>query len=145
MKIRKVKWANHPILGNLELNFINPTTNKPYSTIVLAGENGTGKTTILETLNTFLSIGSFEPFNAIEYEIEGKQYILTPSNIPGSLKTFFTRYDVENEISENIHSDRNNNSNSIQSDNKDPRSYGSVFSRPRADYKTNKIEIVKKM
>lgn len=33
MKIRKVKWANHPILGNLELNFINPTTNKPYSTI----------------------------------------------------------------------------------------------------------------
>lgn len=143
MKIRKVKWANHPILGNLELNFINPTTNKPYSTIVLAGENGTGKTTILETLNTFLSIGSFEPFNAIEYEIEGKQYILTPSNIPGSLKTFFTRYDVENEISENIHSDRNNNSNSIQSDNKDPRSYGSVFSRPRADYKTNKIESVK--
>lgn len=143
MKIRKVKWANHPILGNLELNFIDPTTNKPYSTIVLAGENGTGKTTILETLNTFLSIGSFEPFNAIEYEIEGKQYILTPSNIPGSLKTFFTRYDVENEISENIHSDRNNNSNSIQSDNKDPRSYGSVFSRPRADYKTNKIESVK--
>lgn len=143
MKIRKVKWANHPILGNLELNFINPTTNKPYSTIVLAGENGTGKTTILETLNTFLSIGSFEPFNVIEYEIEGKQYILTPSNIPGSLKTFFTRYDVENEISENIHSDRNNNSNSIQSDNKDPRSYGSVFSRPRADYKTNKIESVK--
>lgn len=53
MKIRKVKWANHPILGNLELNFINPTTNKSYSTIVLAGENGTGKTTILETLNTF--------------------------------------------------------------------------------------------
>lgn len=90
-----------------------------------------------------MSIGSFEPFNAIEYEIEGKQYILTPSNIPGSLKTFFTRYDVENEISENIHSDRNNNSNSIQSDNKDPRSYGSVFSRPRADYKTNKIESVK--
>lgn len=68
---------------------------------------------------------------------------MTPSNIPGSLKTFFTRYDVENEISENIHSDRNNNSNSIQSDNKDPRSYGSVFSRPRADYKTNKIESVK--
>ena len=143
MKIRKVKWANHPILGNLELNFINPTTNKPYSTIVLAGENGTGKTTILETLNTFLSIGSFEPFDTIEYEIGDKRYILTPSNISNSLKTFFTRYDVENEISENIHSDRNNNSNSIQSDNKDPRSYGSVFSRPRADYKTNKIESVK--
>ena len=143
MKIRTVKWANHPILGNLELDFVNPDTNKPYSTIVLAGENGTGKTTILETLNTFLSIGSFEPFDRIEYEVEDKRYILTPSNISGSLKTFFTRYDVENDTLENIHSDRNNNSSSIQSDNKDPRSYGSVFSRPRADYKTTKIESVK--
>lgn len=143
MKIRKVKWANHPILGNLELDFVNPVTNKPYSTIVLAGENGTGKTTILETLNTFLSIGSFEPFDGIEYEVEDKRYILIPSNIPGSLKTFFTRYDVENNTSENIHSDKNNSPDSIHSDNKDPRSYGSVFSRPRADYKTSKIESVK--
>ena len=63
MKIRKVKWANHPILGNLELDFITPATNKPYSTIVLAGENGTGKTTILETINTFLCFGTFVPFN----------------------------------------------------------------------------------
>ena len=143
MKIRKVKWANHPILGNLELDFVNPVTNKPYSTIVLAGENGTGKTTILETLNTFLSIGSFEPFDGIEYEVEDKRYILTPSNIPGSLKTFFIRYDVENNTSENIHSDQNNSPDSIHSDNKDPRSYGSVFSRPRADYKNSKIESVK--
>lgn len=143
MKIRKVKWANHPILGNLELDFVNPATNKPYSTVVLAGENGTGKTTILETLNTFLSIGSFEPFDAIEYEVEEKRYILTPATIPGSNKTFFTRYDVENDSSENINTDKFNRPNSIQSDDKDPRSYGSVFSRPRADYKTNKIESVK--
>ena len=143
MKIRKVKWANHPILGNLELDLVNPATNKPYSTVVLAGENGTGKTTILETLNTFLSIGSFEPFDAIEYEVEEKRYILTPATIPGSNKTFFTRYDVENDSSENINTDKYNRPNSIQSDDKDPRSYGSVFSRPRADYKTNKIESVK--
>lgn len=143
MKIRKVKWANHPILGNLELDLVNPATNKPYSTVVLAGENGTGKTTILETLNTFLSIGSFEPFDAIEYEVEEKRYILTPATIPGSNKTFFTRYDVENDSSENINTDKFNRPNSIQSDDKDPRSYGSVFSRPRADYKTDRIESVK--
>ena len=143
MRIRKVKWANHPILENLKLDFINPKTNKPYSTIVLAGENGTGKTTILETLNTFLSIGSFEPFYGIEYEIEEKRYILTPLNIPSPNKTFFTRYDVENGISENIMTDQYHNPQSIQSDEKDPRSYGSIFSRPRADYKTSKIESVK--
>ena len=44
MKLRKIKWNNHPILGNLELNFVNPLSNTPYDTIVIAGENGTGKT-----------------------------------------------------------------------------------------------------
>ena len=54
--ITKVKWNNHEILGNLELNFTKDD-GSPYSTIVLAGENGTGKTTILETLSTFLNLG----------------------------------------------------------------------------------------
>ena len=143
MKIRKVRWANHPILGNLELDFVNPSTNKPYSTIVLAGENGTGKTTILETLNTFLSIGSFEPFQYIEYVVNNKTYRLLPSMIANSNNTFFTRHDLEDDSFENITTDKNNNQNEIQLDSKDPRSYGSVFSRPRADYKTSKIESVK--
>ena len=38
--ITKVKWNNHEILGNLELNFTK-NDGSPYSTIVLAGENGT--------------------------------------------------------------------------------------------------------
>ena len=73
--ITKVKWNNHEILGNLELNFTK-NDGSPYSTIVLAGENGTGKTTILETLSTFLNLGSIEPFEFIEYKIEkGKNQI----------------------------------------------------------------------
>ena len=51
--ITKIKWNNHEILGNLELDFTK-ADGSPYSTIILAGENGTGKTTILETLSTFL-------------------------------------------------------------------------------------------
>ena len=70
MKIRKVKWVNHPVLGNLELDFVNPLTNHPFSTIVFVGENGSGKTTTLETLNTFLCIGSFKPFDMIEFEVQ---------------------------------------------------------------------------
>lgn len=53
--IREIKWHNHKILGNLELNFTKPD-GTPYNTIVLAGENGVGKTTILETLATFLNL-----------------------------------------------------------------------------------------
>ena len=60
MLIKKIKWANHPVLGNLELDLFNSTTGQPYQTIVLAGENGTGKTTVLETISRFLNIGSFQ-------------------------------------------------------------------------------------
>ena len=60
--ITKLKWKDHPILGNLELNFTN-SSGKPYNTIVLAGENGTGKTTILETLSTFLNLGVTDLMN----------------------------------------------------------------------------------
>lgn len=63
--------------------------------------------------------------------------------IPESNDTFFTRFDVKNDTAENIRSDKVNNPSTIQSDEKDPRSYGCVFSRPRADYKTSKIESVK--
>ncbi len=54
MKIRRIKFDNNPIVGNLELNFINRATGEPYDTILLVGENGTGKTTILSTISKFL-------------------------------------------------------------------------------------------
>lgn len=65
--IRKIKWNDHAILGNLELDFTKPD-GSVYNTIVLAGENGTGKTTILETLSTFLNLGSIEPFEYIKQQ-----------------------------------------------------------------------------
>ena len=52
MKICGAKYSNHPILGNLELNF-RKDDGSPYSTVVLAGENGTGKTSILDSLYSF--------------------------------------------------------------------------------------------
>ena len=59
--IKKIKWNNHEVLGNLELDFTKPD-GSVYNTIVLAGENGTGKTTIFDTLSTFLNLGSIEAF-----------------------------------------------------------------------------------
>ena len=38
--IKKVKWKEHPILGNLELDFTKED-GSIYNTIVFAGENGT--------------------------------------------------------------------------------------------------------
>lgn len=75
MKISQAKLANHLILINFKLDFANHATDKSFSTIVFVGEKGSGKMTILETLNSFLCIGSFNPFDTIESEVDNEQYI----------------------------------------------------------------------
>ena len=60
--IRKLKWKNHSILGNLELDFTKKDGDI-YKTIVIVGENGSGKTTILQTLANFLNLNSILRLN----------------------------------------------------------------------------------
>lgn len=48
-KIRKIKFEDHPILKDLELNFCD-LNGKVVETVIFAGENGTGKSTILNEL-----------------------------------------------------------------------------------------------
>ncbi len=55
MKIKKIELINHPILGNLILDFTNQE-EECVDTIILAGENGTGKTSILNLLYDFSNI-----------------------------------------------------------------------------------------
>lgn len=48
-KIREIRFKNHPILKNLVLNFCDANGNA-VDTVIIAGENGTGKSTILNFL-----------------------------------------------------------------------------------------------
>lgn len=48
-KFVKVKFKNHPILENLVLDF-RGQDGKTADTIIFAGENGAGKSTILDEL-----------------------------------------------------------------------------------------------
>ena len=66
--IKKIKWKNHNSLGNLLLDLTKPD-GTAYNTIILAGENGSGKTTVLDTLSDFLNGMSFEPFDYIDYDV----------------------------------------------------------------------------
>lgn len=50
MKILSIEFQNHSILGNLKLDFTDKKGN-PVDTVILAGENGCGKTTILEEIS----------------------------------------------------------------------------------------------
>ncbi len=48
--LNRLSINNHPILGNLDIDLINSKTGKPYSIIAFAGENGCGKTTLLNEI-----------------------------------------------------------------------------------------------
>lgn len=140
MKIRKLKYRNHKILGNLELDFVNPTTNQPYNTVVLVGENGTGKTTILETINNYINSISLRPFHYIEYEADGGLYRIEP--LPDGNETFHKRRNLATFTEEEVRRDNSNNSQIMRSDKKDMRYYACVLSKARADFKTDIISNV---
>ena len=140
MKIRKIKYNNHPVLGNLELDFVNSDTGLPYDTIVIAGENGTGKTTILSTLNNFLCLHSFEPFERIEYEVDNRLFaVVSTGNVHDDNLGFHKRIDLQTNMGVIIRTNSNNNIEGIQQDLLDLRHYGCVYSKARADFNVRKI------
>ena len=48
--LKHLSIKNHPILKDVNFNLINPKTGEPHNIIALVGENGCGKTTILNQL-----------------------------------------------------------------------------------------------
>ena len=74
MKIRKIKFNDDFLFGSLELNFLK-SDETPYENVVLVGENGVGKTTLLNLLKQF--VGGPERcyfYDFVEYEINGGVY-----------------------------------------------------------------------
>lgn len=137
--IRKIKWNNHDILGNLELDFTKPD-GSIYDTIVLAGENGTGKTTILETLSTFLNLGSIEAFEYISYLADGIPYTITPKMDDHPELGFHFRKNETDGTTQEICTNRNNNLQRIDSDQADLRYYGFSYSKARSGFNTQKVK-----
>lgn len=50
MHLNGIEIKNHPILGDLNISFLNDETGIPYPIVVFVGENGCGKTTLLNEL-----------------------------------------------------------------------------------------------
>lgn len=145
MLISRITYNNHPILGNLDLDLVNTTTGKPFNTVIFAGENGTGKTTILESLSHFLNQNPMVGFKRIKYFIGNDEYTAEPLSEQKKLDKGFYRIRKPDgqyvEINSGIQSgslrhqiqEELNNNLSI-------RSYGNVYSKARADYKTIDIK-----
>lgn len=143
MLIRKIIWKEDQVLGNLSLDFVNDRTGDAYSTIVFAGENGTGKSTILQQLSDFLNGGSLTPFDSIEYSVDGQNYIASKfddngySNPPSS---WYKRTNLSTGEKKNLACDQNNNPQSIENDKNDLRHYGCVLSKARSDFNAKPIK-----
>ncbi|AGB71039.1 MULTISPECIES: AAA family ATPase [Rhizobium] len=67
MRIRSVKFNNHPVLGDLNLDFTDPVSRQAADTVIIAGENGCGKTAILHSILMLISGGS-ERSKDLNYE-----------------------------------------------------------------------------
>ena len=139
MKIKKVKWNNHPVLKNLELDFTNSSTGEPFDNVLFAGENGTGKTTILESISSFLNFGSFEYFEYIEYIVDNELLSAKPMLEQDYTKKGYYQLEDSAGIKSQIITDKNNLK--LTEDNpKNIRHCGCVFSKARADFKTQQIK-----
>ena len=114
--IKKIKWNCHPILGNLELDFTK-SDGGIYNTVIFAGENGAGKTTILDSLSTFLNLGSFEDFEYITYDIGGVTYTIRPTT--NSKFGFHIRKKETDGTERTITSGKNNSRATIDDDSED--------------------------
>ncbi len=137
MLIRKVKWKSHPILGDLLLDLSTPS-GSIYKTIVLAGENGTGKSSVLEHLSAFLNLGPFTHFEYIEYSVGDEVLTAVPPSVETNHPNFFDVQTVQGSSSK-IRTDRSNNPQEIELNKRDLRHYGCAYSKARSDYKTKKI------
>lgn len=72
-KIRKIKFQEHPILKNLELDF-RGRNGKAVDTVIFAGENGAGKSNII---NELYKIASHTVSSPLSVEIENDDRIFT--------------------------------------------------------------------
>lgn len=135
--IRGIKWNNYNALGNLELDF-SKTDGTIYNTIILAGENGVGKTTILETLATFLNLGTIEPFEFIDYDVNNNSFNIIPNyEYKDAPALGINRRKNKNTGIEIVASGtRNLNRNLIEEDVEDIRYYGFSYSKARSGFNT---------
>lgn len=70
IKIRSIQFKKHPILGSLKLDFCD-RNGDAVDTVIIAGENGCGKSTILNELYK-ISTNAVDNEVIIELEIDGK-------------------------------------------------------------------------
>lgn len=97
MKLRKIEFRNHEIFEDLQLSFVKED-NSVFETIIFAGENGVGKSLLLDTLFSLVHLpyGNNELKKLLgngsyEFELDNNEVILTFSQYDFFNKDEFLR------------------------------------------------------
>ena len=101
MKIETIEFHNHPIVENLKIDFRHKDKNV-VDTVIVAGENGTGKTTILKSIFyalRFTPLQKKEGLNWGELKLICKttEQEMKPFFIFNHTKTVLNTYNIKNE------------------------------------------------
>lgn len=103
MKIRKIQFTNNPILGDLALDFTDHE-GKVFNNIILAGENGAGKSVILNTIYNFSNLSldnnKRDEKRYFEIEIPNDDLIIIYNNF--NFKRYFNFPVIDNIFKVNI-------------------------------------------
>ncbi len=144
--IKEIKFNEKSVLENLKLDFSKTDGSiSSYNTVVLAGDNGTGKTTILELLASYLNVGSIEEFEYIRYLVNQNIYKIVPIDDSESQNGFHYRLNEtdDNSSQEAIRCTKTINRNNLDMDLADLRHYGFSYSKARSGFKTQKVQSTK--
>ena len=131
------EWADHPVLHGLKLDLRKPDGTS-YRTIVIAGENGTGKTSILTSINDLMKGNPTPTLDHVVYERSGDLYRITPDKkYPNH--GFYNRLDLKTNQTRHYQTDAHNHDSNLENDEAELRYYGCIYLSARSGFKTSPI------
>ncbi|PEP31649.1 hypothetical protein CN575_21375 [Bacillus wiedmannii] len=115
MYIKSLKFFDHEIYKDLEFNFCD-SNGKPYETIILAGENGTGKSTFLNIIYDFINspIPSETTNGKTKFIFQLSEKELLELKKHENFKSSTQGYQIGNELSITVTPSVGQNSNALE-------------------------------
>lgn len=103
MYIKSIKFQDHHLFGDSIFNFCD-TNGKPYDTIIFAGENGTGKSTLFNIIHNFMDhpLPKKQSEEKITFILQAEESEITDFLKIPDFKSTVQGYVIENELTVNI-------------------------------------------
>lgn len=136
--LMEIAWRGHTVLHDLKLNFCKPD-GTPYRTVIIAGENGTGKTSILSSINDLMKGRATPTIEYVKYEREGTIFTASPDTSNHTMG-FYTLISPGSDVPIQCNVDINHHNPTIDNDPTQLRFYGCLYLTARSGFKTSPIK-----